>query len=97
MARERSGREAGLLAEKIARDERLQAVPQPLFDFGIDRRLAARSARPVGTAELRVQPGALSLYEPNDLGKDGCGTQRRRIPGRNGRLAAGVACGRSSR
>jgi hypothetical protein len=74
-AGERPGAEAGLLAEEIAWNDRLQAAAQAFFDFGVDRRLAAGSARPVGAAELGVQSRALVFDERDYLEEDGCEIQ----------------------
>ena len=54
MTGKRARAETGFLAEEITRNEGLQAFAQPLFDFGVDRRLAAASPRAIGPVELRA-------------------------------------------
>jgi len=72
----RPGGQAGFFAEKITRNERLQAFAQLLFDLDVDGRLAARSARAACAVELCVQACALVLYDRDDFRKDGCEIQQ---------------------
>ena len=97
MTRKRPRGKPGLLAEEITRNERLQAFAQTLFDFGVDGRLAAASARAAGPAKLRMQPLAFTLDEGDDARENGCEIQPGLAPALPGTERRPASAGRRRR